>query len=120
MERQGSWRDSGSRSEELEERRESGESEIETMAQEIETHSGSISSATRSVEERSRSGSASSNGSIQVDWEQLDKTEAREDADTTDSDEVCFPLLNYNFFLLTISLCSRLDFFSHVSSKRIT
>jgi hypothetical protein len=82
-----SWQDSERQSEEPEERRESDESEMASLAHEIEFNSGSVSSATKSVEERSRSDSTSSNGSVQVDWDSLDQTEAREDADT-DSDEV--------------------------------
>jgi hypothetical protein len=82
-----SWRESYIKSEDVKEGRGSGESELEILAYEIENHSGSLSSASKSVEERSRSGSISSRGSIHVDWESLDLTEALEDADA-DSDEV--------------------------------
>lgn len=61
------------------------------LAEEIDSDKAySIFSPARSSlsEVRSRGGSVSSEGSAQVDWEQLDKTEAREDADA-DDDEVC-------------------------------
>jgi hypothetical protein len=95
MEPDESWPDSDRKSEEPEDWRESDESEMASLAHEIEYNSGSVSSATRSVEERSRSDSTSSNGSVQVDWESLDQTEAREDADA-DSDEVSLQSVNHS------------------------
>jgi hypothetical protein len=94
-----SWQDSDSKSEEMGvgTGRGSGESELEMLAHEIENYSGSISSATKLVEDRSRSGSTSSNGSVQLDWDSLDQTEAREDADT-DSDEVSQIFLIADYF----------------------
>ncbi|KAF2436414.1 hypothetical protein EJ08DRAFT_146071 [Tothia fuscella] len=81
-----SWRDSNHSSEEMDDRRSSEGSVKETLAEEIRQNSGVVSSASTSPESRARTDSMSSTESIGVDWEQLDMTEAREDADA-DSDE---------------------------------
>jgi hypothetical protein len=71
------------------------------LAEEIDSDKAySMFSPARSSlsEARSRGESVSSEGSAQVDWEQLDKTEAREDADA-DDDEVCLhdPVMAYQY-----------------------
>jgi hypothetical protein len=83
-----SWRSSGNGSEGSDDKRRSRRSESMSLAKEMRVDSELMSSGSTSPTDRSRSGSTSSTASIGFDWEQLDRTEAREDADA-DSDEVC-------------------------------
>jgi hypothetical protein len=68
--------------------RESMETGQANLADELEVEEEPTSPVIALSGDRGRSDSASSHGSNQVDWEQLDKTEAAEDADT-ESDKVC-------------------------------
>jgi len=90
-EHRASWRDSQPDYEETGAKSESGESANADGTEEMGVNPDQGSSGTTSPTHRSRSGSLSSDESIQVDWERLDKTEEAQDAET-DSDEVCLPL----------------------------